>query len=174
MLLSASQSATRRTPFIFLKALMWLSPRLRMPITATRISSLAPATCDHDRAGQLKAPAATREFLRNVRRVNGFIGLMRLFSFIARLLRNFFGHDIRLAVIAREERVGLAVAAERLGLWIHFESDAKGELIFDYVNPISFEVSGRAVEGFRGASVSCNGFAGFVRPVLMANAVGNI
>src|SRR5438105_11308174 len=75
MLLSASQSATRRTPFIFLKALMWLSPRLRMPITATRISSLAPATWDHDRAGQLKAPAATMEFLRNVRRVNGFIGL---------------------------------------------------------------------------------------------------
>src|SRR2546423_8799289 len=75
MLLSASQRATSRTPFIFLKALMWLSPRLRMPITATRISSFAPATCDHDRADQPKVALATMEFLRNVRRVNDFMGV---------------------------------------------------------------------------------------------------
>src|SRR4051812_1889569 len=57
-------------------------------MTATRMSLFAPTTWPHERADNAAAPAMTAEFLRNVRRVNEFIGVFwSEFGFAAAALR---------------------------------------------------------------------------------------
>src|ERR1035441_5162324 len=66
---STSQRATRRTPFILLRVLMWPAPWLRKPIWATRISPFEPAAWLHVRALKLNAAAPRAAVLRKLRRV---------------------------------------------------------------------------------------------------------
>src|ERR1700722_9987962 len=75
---SASQRATRRTPFILRQASICDLPRPLKPITAIRMSSLAPTTCPYDLADRpvkRDSPAAVAtaaELFRKPRRVRVF------------------------------------------------------------------------------------------------------
>ena len=67
---SQSHSPTSRTPFILLKASVWLLPRPFRPIVAMRMSPFAPTTAAQDLAvqGTLTAAAATSEPFNMLRR----------------------------------------------------------------------------------------------------------
>ena len=72
------RTARRRArPASSLKALMWLPPRPPKPTTATRMSSLAPATCAHARGGgrQVVAAVVSAVDWRKLRRFMRFMAL---------------------------------------------------------------------------------------------------
>src|SRR4051812_33557595 len=70
---SGSHNATMRTPLMAERLETWFLPRPLRPITATRMSLLAPVTWPHECAESVTAPVAKADDLRNERRVNLFI-----------------------------------------------------------------------------------------------------
>src|SRR5439155_19409173 len=157
--------AASRTPFMPLKALMWLPPRLPKPTTATRMLSLAPGDCAQMRAGRLKPAVVMREVLRKLRRVSLFMVLLVLSA---------FGHDKWRTIRPGEQFIRFGVSEETFRFRIHFQWHPERDFVFGNIDFVCSQMFGHAAKALGQAFVALDSFLDFIRRFGGPQTIGNV